>query len=187
MARVQVTYLELRSLAALRPAGPAPDAALLRCEIPTPELNRFFYTAVGGDWYWRDRLDWTWQDWYVRLARLGHETWYALHRGAPAGYFELDGTTLPDVEIAYFGLLPAFVGRGLGGWLLDQAVHRGFALGAGRVWLHTCTLDGPAALPNYLARGFQIVKVDDLEVDLSNPPPGAWPGAHRPGVMREPG
>ena len=50
-----------------------------------------------------------------------------------------------DVEIAYFGLLPAFHGRGWGGALLEHALRRGFELGS-RVWVHTCTLDGPHAL-----------------------------------------
>jgi GNAT superfamily N-acetyltransferase len=70
--------------------------------------------------------------------------------GRRAGYFELrpgDG-----VEVRSFGLLAAFHGVGLGGWLLTVALRRARELG-GRVWLHTCTLDAPAALPNYLARG----------------------------------
>jgi GNAT superfamily N-acetyltransferase len=60
------------------------------------------------------------------------------------------------VEIAYFGLLPAFVGRGLGGYLLTVATERAWELAPPRVWLHTSTLDHPAALPNYLKRGFVI-------------------------------
>ena len=56
------------------------------------------------------------------------------------------------MEIAYFGLLPAFHGRGSGGALLEHALRRGFELGD-RVWVHTCTLDGPHALANYQARG----------------------------------
>src|SRR5207302_10488113 len=80
--------------------------------------------------------------------------WVMYRQGAPVGYFELRRDT-DAVEIVYFGLLPEFVGRGLGKALLTVAVRRAFELGAARVWLHTCTLDHPAALPNYLARGFK--------------------------------
>lgn len=74
------------------------------------------------------------------------------------GYFQLafreaDGG--PDVEVAYFGLLPEWFGRGWGGWLLSVAVSTAWQQGAARVWLHTCTLDHPAALANYEARGFR--------------------------------
>ena len=61
-----------------------------------------------------------------------------------------------EVELAYFGLLPSFIGRGVGGALLTEAIRRAWALGPQRVWLHTCTLDHPAALPNYQKRGFRI-------------------------------
>ena len=78
--------------------------------------------------------------------------------GDRAGYYELlpaDG----EVQIAHFGLLPAFHGRGLGGALLEHALRRGFELGT-RVWVHTCTLDGPHALANYRARGLVPYRVD---------------------------
>jgi len=75
-------------------------------------------------------------------------------RGAPAGYFELARCEDRSAEIAYFGLLPEFIGRGLGKHLLTCATEEAFATGATRVWLHTCSLDDPAALPNYQKRGF---------------------------------
>ena len=74
--------------------------------------------------------------------------------GAPAGYFELRRDRAGGTEIVYFGLLPEFTGRGLGGFLLTMAVERAWSSGTERVWLHTNTLDHPAALPNYLKRGF---------------------------------
>ena len=68
------------------------------------------------------------------------------------------------MEVAYFGLLPGFVGRGLGKFLLTQAVERAWARGAARVWLHTSSLDHTSALPNYLSRGFSIWKQETYEV-----------------------
>ena len=78
-------------------------------------------------------------------------------RGTPAGYFELDDQD-GDVEIAYFGLLPQFLGKGLGGGFLTAAVEKAWEMGAARVWVHTCSLDHPNALKNYQARGFQIYR-----------------------------
>jgi GNAT superfamily N-acetyltransferase len=71
-----------------------------------------------------------------------------------------------SVEVAYFGVAPAEIGRGLGKHLLSCAVRDAWALGPARVWLHTCTLDHANALPNYLARGFVPYKREEYEVDL---------------------
>ena len=77
--------------------------------------------------------------------------------GYPAGQFQLVVDNDGAVEIASWGFLPQFVGRGRGGWLLTVATRQAWWQGATRVWLHTCTLDHPAALPNYRRRGFTIV------------------------------
>ena len=91
----------------------------------------------------------------------------ARRRGALAGWYELrrvpeDGS----VEIAYFGLLPGAIGQGLGKHLLSCAVRDAWALGPARVWLHTCTLDHPHALPNYQKRGFAPYKTETYEVNF---------------------
>jgi GNAT superfamily N-acetyltransferase len=180
---VRTTHLEMLSPAALRPASRIPtDFRLLRATFPSPELGRFLYTAVGGDWYWRDRLGWTFRQWQVYLSRPEVETWVGYQAGTPAGYFELESQPQGSVEIAYFGLLPSFAGHGLGGYLLTQAIERAWHLHpvVQRVWVHTCTLDHAAALPNYLARGFRVFKEEEFAVELPDQPPGPWPGAERP-------
>lgn len=184
-------YLEQTSTAELRPAR-APQAAVVitRAELVSPELSRFLYTAVGGDWYWLDRLHWTWQQWHDWLDRPGVETWIASLQGTPVGYAELAGSPEGEVELAYIGLLPAFVGQGLGGHLLTEAVRRAWTLGrrwtghapTRRVWVHTCSLDGPSALPNYQARGFRVYCTETTHADLPASPPGPWPGAGQSGA-----
>jgi GNAT superfamily N-acetyltransferase len=179
---VRTTYLEMRSLDALRPSTRVPDdVLLLRAGIPSPVLNRAFYTGVGGSWYWLDRLGWSWAQWMAWLDRPELETWVAHLAGTPAGYVELELQREREVEIVYFGVLPQFAGSGLGGYLLSQAVHRAWSMrpSVARVWVHTCTLDHPAALANYLARGFQIFREADHEQELPDLPPGPWPGAGR--------
>ena len=183
MTRVRRTYLELRSPEALKPSTRAsPDLLLLKVNTPCPEFNRFFYTAVGAPWYWHDRLGWTWSQWMAWLGRSEVETWAAYRGGTPAGYFELEAQDGGSVEIVYFGILPDFAGQGLGGYLVTQAVHRAFSMrpGVGRVWLHTATLDHPAALANYLKRGFVIFKEEEFDVNLPDHTPDPWPGAERP-------
>jgi GNAT superfamily N-acetyltransferase len=180
---VTTTHLEMRSPEALRRARRVPDdVLLLRAGIPSPELNRAFYTGVGGDWFWMDRLSWTWDQWMSWLSRPEVETWIAHQAGTPAGYFELELQPEQNVEIVYFGVLPGFAGKGIGGYLLSQAVHRAWVMGPviGRVSVHTCSLDHPAALRNYLARGFSVFKEAVSEMELPHEPPGPWPGAARP-------
>lgn len=178
IAEVTVTELAMDSPTLVRP-GREPDvtAQLIRVEEPSPELARFFYRSVGGPWYWVDRLDWTYEQWSEWTHAPGHEMWTCWVKGAPAGYFELDRQG-DVVEIAYFGLLRDFIGMGLGGWLLTQALKRAWEVpGTARVWVHTCTLDGPSALASYVARGFSAERTYIEYRDVSEPPPGPWRGS----------
>ena len=149
------TYLELRDPDALRPAridDPAVRVELVR-ECPA-SFWRYLYTEVGRAYRWIDRLPWSDRTIREYLADPAVSLWLMTVSGSPAGYFELRHDSVGGIEIAYFGLLDEFTGRGLGGYLLTFAVERAWEAGAGRVWLHTSSLDHPAALPNYLRRGF---------------------------------
>lgn len=171
-------YLEMTAPDQLRPARvPDPAPRIERAEIPLPELSRFLYTAVGGDWHWRDRLPWKHTQWLSWLDRIEVQTWMLSVQGTPAGYIELEKQAGDDVELAYFGLIPRFIGRGLGGHLLTVGIRQAWAMGARRVWVHTCTLDGPAALANYRARGLRAYREQTEDRIDPGPPDGPWPGA----------
>jgi len=101
----------------------------------------------------------------------GVELWVLFHGDEAAGFFELQRHTDGSVEIVYFGLTSAFFGKGLGKHLLTKAAESAWAMGATRVWLHTCTLDSPAALPNYLARGFSPYRTETYEASIADAPP----------------
>jgi GNAT superfamily N-acetyltransferase len=174
---ITTRYLEMLAPTDLRPSR-ADDLEVRRAVLPSPELNRFLYTAVGGDWYWTDRLPWTYAQWLAYLDRPELQTWVGYVSGTPAGYFELEAQAEGAVEVAYFGLLPGFVGKGYGGALLTAAVERAWAMNARRVWLHTCTLDHPGALTNYQRRGFRLYR-EEVTVKELPPAPGPWPGARR--------
>jgi GNAT superfamily N-acetyltransferase len=175
---VTTYYLQMTAPAELRPKrSERRDVAVCLIDPPLPELNRFFYTAVGGDWFWIDRLPWTYQQWLDYLTQPGMETWMLTAARVPAGYCELRTQPGGDAQVAYFGLLPQFAGLGLGGHLLTVAAERAWELGARRVWLHTCSLDHPAALPHYTARGFRVYHQESTSKELPPRAPGPWPGA----------
>lgn len=161
------TYLEMSSPGELRPAAvPEPAPGLERVHECPLSFFRYLYAEVGRAFHWTDRLGW--DDAKVRshLADPAVSLWLLTWRAAPAGYFELHAPGDGAVEIAYFGLLPEYFGRGWGGHLLTRAVGTAWSLGGSRVWLHTCTLDHAAALPNYLRRGFRPIREETYTAQL---------------------
>jgi len=153
------TYLQMTDPSQLtgEPAAPS-NVTLDRERSCPPPLWRRLYTEVGRDYHWVDRLAWSDDDITRYLGDPAMELWILREAGDPAGYFELRRDEEGGIEIAYFGLLPAFTERGLGRYLLTAAVTRAWELGAKRVWVHTSSLDHSSALPNYLARGFSVWK-----------------------------
>jgi GNAT superfamily N-acetyltransferase len=188
MTNIPVTTWSLEQTApsdVLPAAAPEGDVRIVRSEVPSPEFSRFLYASVGGDIRWIDRLGWTYARWQEHLERPGVETWVVYDRGTPAGYVELDPQDDGVVEIVYFGLIPAFRGRRLGGHLLSYGAARAWDLAdrwpglpqTKRVWLHTCSLDGEHAMDNYLRRGFKLFDTKVAE-EADVPAPGPWPGAY---------
>ena len=127
---------------------------LMRAENITTNFYRFLYDTVGHDYNWQDRTRLS----DAELAKLIHaegvEVWVLYVSGQPAGFFELVPADRATVELEYFGLLPEFQKKGLGKWLLAEAIRAAWAKLPKRVIVETCTLDGPAALPLYQKMGF---------------------------------
>ncbi len=172
---VTTTYLEMRSAEAAVPFTGERRLEVHRVELPCPELNRFFYLAVGSDWTWYMRLPWGRAEWTAWADRPELETWIGYRAGTPVGYFELEHQPGPEVELAYFGLLPRFVGQGLGSELLSVAIARAWEPAPRRVWVHTCTLDHPRALENYQAQGFEVYRREEQIETIPDVRPGPWP------------
>lgn len=175
---VVITHLEL-AREGFRPKYSSRDAVSFSHVTPAvPELNRFFYAAIGGEWFWLDRRPWTLAQWESHLADAHRvETWILGVAGVPAGYVELERRGIDLVEIAYLGLLRQFIGGGLGAHLLSSACARAFEMGARAVLLNTCTLDHPKALSNYQARGFRPVRTETKRREIPSAPPGPWDGS----------
>lgn len=155
---VTTWYLELSSPSDFRPS-PVPNTthAVNRLVPSDAELVRELYGSIGAELHWTERAGWSRLRWQAHLAQpavqllgleLGHRT---------VGYVELHSALDGALKLSYLGLLPALRGRGWGGRLLSAAVSLGWSLrSTRRIWLHTCSLDDPAALANYRARGFSI-------------------------------
>ncbi len=156
-----IYYLEMLDPQELRPKESPRGFAVSLVDPPDKECNRSYYEAVGKQWQWTDRLTWSDDAWTRYVYRESLKTWIGRLDGEPAGYFELESQADSNVELAYFGLLPDFIGRGLGGALLTAAVRRAWSIsGTRRVWVHTCTKDHPYALDNYRKRGFKVYKAE---------------------------
>lgn len=161
------TYVQMTDPSQFRPAfGDFPSFTVRLVPNPSPELYRECYHTVGKDYHWRDRWDWSDEEIARHLATPGITLHVAQLDGRFVGWYELRRVADDDsIEIAYFGLAPDALGKGIGKHLLSYAVQDAWALNPKRVWLHTCTLDHPAALPNYVARGFTPYRTETYQVD----------------------
>jgi len=166
-ATVVRTYLQLLAPPAHRLVPTSPSGVRIEearpCTVPA---YRELYAIVGRDYHWRDRLSWSDEQLAEYLGRDDVRIWTLQDEDGVGGYFELCRHTDGAVELAYFGLYPSRHGRGLGRALLTRAIDEGWNWGANRLWVHTCTLDGAAALPNYVARGFIPFRHERYEAEL---------------------
>ena len=157
-------YLELKSLKDFKEVKkPSKENAVELVNPKDFQLNKFFYKNIGKNCHWVDRLIWTELDWtkYVFDEKLS--TYILKNKDEIAGYFELlFNKDTKEAEIAYFGILEEYFGKGLGGYLLSEAIKISFKLGGVRVWVHTCSLDHKNALLNYQSRGMKIFKSETL-------------------------
>jgi ribosomal protein S18 acetylase RimI-like enzyme len=154
-----ITYLEMTARPQ-RPPLPAPRGklALLRAERCTVSFYRYLYNAVGERWLWYVRRGWSDEQLQLWLSRPEIELFVLHVGGVPAGYYELERLASGESELCYFGLIPDFIGRGLGAWFLQQAVESGWHGETQRLWVHTSTYDHPRALGLYQRAGFQVYR-----------------------------
>jgi RimJ/RimL family protein N-acetyltransferase len=116
MPTVTTTYLEMRSPSDLRPKQIADEHFWIsEATMRQWQLNRFFYLTVGEPWNWSDKRNWSDEQWREYAEAPQQRLFAAYWDGSPVGYYELCRHDDDSVEIEYFGLMPAFVGRGLGG------------------------------------------------------------------------
>jgi GNAT superfamily N-acetyltransferase len=169
-----ITSLEMTSPDQLRHARPAPAPIELR-EVEPDEAGvcRDTWTRIGAPHGWTRRAKWSDDEWLKRPAPAEVTGFLARVGGDIAGYLELEGDGGGNCGIAFFGLMPEFVGKGFGGAFLTAATQLAWSLPSPggtpprRVWLQTSSRDHPNALPNYGARGFRIFRRERRSVELA--------------------
>ena len=165
MGPLITTHLEMQSQDQLRPKHAYARFRVREKKNRDWRFNRDLYLRVGEQWDWSDKRSWTDEQWKEYATAPELWTFAGYHDGLLAGYYELRRDRDGGVEIAYFGLLPEFIGRGLGGALLTNAIEQAWVCPHGivptRVWVHTCNRDHPQALANYQARGMIIYRVEE--------------------------
>ena len=160
--KIERYYLEINSIDDLKIKQiPSDNFFLKEADKDKFDLNKFFYKQIGKKHEWIDRLIWQDKNWIDYTSDKNLKTFVLQNNNDLIGYFELifNGN---DCEIAYFGILEEYIGRGYGGFLLSEALRIGFK-NAERIWVHTCSLDHPNAIKNYKSRGMKIFKTEILK------------------------
>ena len=165
MIPVERNFLELRDIKKLRFNSSKENKFLIKKIKPDFQLNKFFYKQVGKKHRWIDRLSWTDEKWINFISNKNLETYVISESEDLIGFFELlFNPNLNETEISYFGLLEEYIGKGIGGYALSEAIKKSFEKNIKRVWLHTCTLDHPNALKNYIARGMKVFRKENINI-----------------------
>ena len=160
--KIERYYLEINSIEDLKIKQiPSDNFFLKEADKDKFDLNKFFYKQIGKKHEWIDRLIWQDKNWMDYTSDKNLKTFVLQNNNDLVGYFELifNGN---DCEIAYFGILEEYIGKGYGGFLLSEALRIGFK-NAERIWVHTCSLDHPNAIENYKSRGMKIFKTEILK------------------------
>jgi GNAT superfamily N-acetyltransferase len=136
--------------------------------VPQPSVEQYLalYNGVGESYLWTDRNRMEKQVLEALVQSPGIVIHQLIVDQRTAGFSELDARNPRDIEVAYFGLFPDFIGRGLGKYFLTWTLRYAWSLRPRRVWVHTCDLDHPAALPTYLKAGFEVFHTEQIDQPL---------------------
>ncbi|MEI9932416.1 MAG: GNAT family N-acetyltransferase [Rhizomicrobium sp.] len=150
-----VTFLEMHARPAMRPPPqPRGKVALLRAENPPVHFYRYLYNTIGEQYLWVDRRKLA-DEALAEIIQSPQVEIYVLYvEGCPAGLAELEFKPEKSAQLAYFGLMPDYVGRRLGYYFVYQAVSIAWSRPIPSLLINTCTLDHPRALPLYQRVGF---------------------------------
>ncbi|WP_322865827.1 GNAT family N-acetyltransferase [Aquicoccus sp. G2-2] len=161
-----VTHLEMHAKPALRPEQEV-GLQLERVARAEPDWYRALFRRIGAEYLWFGRLEID----EAALCAILHdplvEVYRVLDGNADVGLLELDFRRAGECELAYFGLVAGFAGRGAGRWMMNRAIGLAWREGVARFLVHTCSLDHPAALEFYRRSGFTACA---REIEISEDP-----------------
>lgn len=149
-----VTHLEMLSPVKIEGA----DCHLLLKRWLSPPIDDYLslFRLVGTPWLWTSRLLMSAEAVAAIIHDPAVEISLIQDEGRNIGFIELDFRTAHQCEISFFGMIPEYNGKGYGRWLMQQALDQAWRADIQRLWLHTCSLDSPRALPFYQQCGFKI-------------------------------
>lgn len=162
LVEVKVYYLEMLAPSKRSVVAPRDGLTVLHAQSPTVPYYRSLYNAVGKVFYWLSRRKMSDEALATIIGDPRDELHVLYVDGAPAGFAELGRRQHGEIELVQFGLMPEFIGQGLGKWFLQWTIDKAWSYEPKRFWLHTCTLDHPAALPNYMKAGFVLFKQEAI-------------------------
>lgn len=166
---VTTTWLQMFAVPDRPVPAPRGGLIVLHAQNPSVGYYRYLYDAVGRDYDWTSRRKLS-DEQLTAIISDPRDELYVLHvDGVPAGIAELDCRTEGEIELVQFGLTGPFIGKGLGRWFLRWTIEHAFRRQPKRFWLHTCTRDHTAALPNYVKSGFAIYREETRDEG-----PRAW-------------
>jgi GNAT superfamily N-acetyltransferase len=150
-----VTHLEMLAPPRLAPAPHPPGKfALVRAEKPPPHFYRYLYDTIGRHYAWVSRRKLTDAQLTAIIHDVDVEIYVLWLNGSPVGYAEIDFRNMPTAELSFLGIMPEYIGMGLGRYLLCEAIGLAWSRGPERLTVQTCTLDHPNALRLYQRHGF---------------------------------
>lgn len=164
--KIAITYLEMQDEPQPRELTPPATNVLIAPALkPTVSFYRYLYNTVGAPWLWYERRLMSDEQLRALIQNPQVEIYVLYVDGVPAGYAELDRRHETDIELAYFGIMPEFIGQRLGPFFLDWIIDKAWSYQPQRFWLHTCTLDHPKALAVYQQAGFVPYKREEKIID----------------------
>ncbi len=165
---VTTSYLQMVDVSEFRPKEGFEKKVEIKEMANDAFLNFIMFAGVGLPFRWYSRLKWPILEWEAYFANNQVKTFLGFRDNQLIGYYEIEVQD-KNAEIKFFGLLPGFIGKGLGGWFLSHAISCAWETGVERVWLHTCTSDHKAALASYVSRGFKVYqKKTEMEINPEN-------------------
>ena len=165
MIEIKRFYLQIRSLEELNKVKKPTKSLKVEKSSNNFQLNKFFYREIGKKHRWVDRLSWSNDTWINYLSNKNLYTCVLKKNDDLVGYYEkIYYEESNEFEIAYFGIMEEYIGKGYGGFLLSEALESCLKEKVSRIWVHTCSLDHENAIKNYLARGMKLYKEEKIKI-----------------------
>jgi GNAT superfamily N-acetyltransferase len=176
-----VTCFEMR-----RRARPRPEHVSLALTIepftePDAPRYRALVRRVGEPYLWQSPLLIT-DEQFAQQIRDGNVEIFVLRSSErDEGILQLDFGRAAECEVRLFGVSEAVRGTGAARKLMNYAIDAAWARPIQRLWLHTCTLDHPDAIPFYMRSGFTPFK---RQIEIHDDPRalGLYPKSAAPNV-----